>query len=403
MNKVLSFWDNCLKFNNKIRENNYEVIESTGKLVEKIRKVRNKRELKFKDEEVKFLYKNKKICSFSLNASRKNCVSAANQEVLTDYPIELFNLYCLDKEDYDDLFSFDSSELKSFNGFKNDLDEIFNTFDLNRLVNSSPENMSLIKRLVIGVELIKHSNYIMKMIKNSFEDDRNSDLVFDKSMVVNSNSFDEFFSEILFIFDDFELVLKNLKSISNESSEWHLHKNSYLDSMFNDFNAFISSLNQIIDLKNDRFIQLLNQISFSLIQQIRNTSFEAEHFNMEIKKEIRMKRITNIIHEVKKAENMDLCFLMDCTGSMNSHINECNSVIRDIVDGLKQIFRDLKMRFSFVGYFDLEKENNRYRRKNEKFDFSEDLNQFKDFFSKVKAGGGNLRCEDVHGGLDVII
>ena len=157
------------------------------------------------------------------------------------------------------------------------------------------------------------------------------------------------------MFSDFEFFLSSLKTISTGSLDWNTQKLSCLDSLFKDFNVFISSSSQISsELNPDRMIFLLNQISFNLIEQIRNTSFQAENFNREIKKEMRMIRVTKILHEIKQVEHLDICFLVDCTASMKTYIEKCKTVIINAVDELKSVFRNLKTRASFIGYYDME-------------------------------------------------
>jgi len=49
---------------------------------------------------------------------------------------------------------------------------------------------------------------------------------------------------------------------------------------------------------------------------------------------------------------VDLCFLVDCTGSMGSHIDAVKNCVKKVRDDLVQQFQGCDIRFSFVRYTD---------------------------------------------------
>ena len=130
-------------------------------------------------------------------------------------------------------------------------------------------------------------------------------------------------------------------------------------------------------------------------------------------------KIANIFAELKKAEKVDICFLLDATGSMDPYISitfilsyffkpkynkyamfyedEAKNVIHRIIDKLKSRFNDFELRASFVGYRDHSEGLKRITVQG----FSENIDSFKTFVSKVEAMGGSDQCEDVFGGLEV--
>ena len=124
---------------------------------------------------------------------------------------------------------------------------------------------------------------------------------------------------------------------------------------------------------------------------------EAEARLLEL--QIHQNKIVNLFYELKQAEKVDICFMLDATGSMVSYIAEAKTVIHKIVDKLKNRFVDFALRVAFVGYRDHSEGSKRIT----VLDFSEDKETFKTFVSSVEAIGGGDECEDVFGGLQVVI
>lgn len=115
--------------------------------------------------------------------------------------------------------------------------------------------------------------------------------------------------------------------------------------------------------------------------------------------DIKQKKIANIFADLKKAEKVDICFMLDCTGSMHSYINEAKSVIHKIIDNLKRKFQNFELRAAFVGYRD----HGDGAKRITLFSFSSNIDDFKTFVSLVDATGGADGPEDVFGGLEVLL
>ena len=113
--------------------------------------------------------------------------------------------------------------------------------------------------------------------------------------------------------------------------------------------------------------------------------------------EIKQSKIANIFSELKQAEKVDICFMLDSTGSMSSYIAEAKTVIHRIIDKLKKRFHDFELRASFVGYRDHADGTDRVT----VYNFDSNIDSFKTFVSNVKATGGQDQCEDIFGGLEV--
>ena len=90
------------------------------------------------------------------------------------------------------------------------------------------------------------------------------------------------------------------------------------------------------------------------------------------------KRSTSI--KESKASNektLDLCLILDCTGSMGSWIERAKDTLKTIVDQVKSTNKALKIRVAFVGYRDFGD-----REQFGILDFSENMDDVKQFISK---------------------
>lgn len=109
-------------------------------------------------------------------------------------------------------------------------------------------------------------------------------------------------------------------------------------------------------------------------------------------------KVSNIFAELKKAEQVDVCFMLDCTGSMAAYIDEAKTLVHHVVDKLSGKFKDLRLRCAFVGYRDHSDGEQRITH----MAFSSRPDEFKAFVSEVEATGGDDQCEDVFGGLECV-
>jgi len=96
------------------------------------------------------------------------------------------------------------------------------------------------------------------------------------------------------------------------------------------------------------------------------------------------------ILKISKAQSMiDLCFLMDCTGSMRQYLDATKTQIRQLTEAIVQSY-STKPYLAFVGYRDINDNM-------EKLDFTDDENVFQEYLNQVQAMGGDDTCEDVFG------
>ncbi|CAF0910013.1 unnamed protein product [Rotaria sp. Silwood1] len=104
--------------------------------------------------------------------------------------------------------------------------------------------------------------------------------------------------------------------------------------------------------------------------------------------------IDEILKISKVQSCIDLCFLMDCTGSMREYLDATKTQIRQLTEGIVQLY-SIKPYLAFVGYRDIGENL-------EKLDFTDDENRFQEFLNEVQAMGGDDTCEDVFSGLETV-
>ncbi len=122
-------------------------------------------------------------------------------------------------------------------------------------------------------------------------------------------------------------------------------------------------------------------------------------------------QVSNIFEILKNSQAVDICFLIDCTGSMDKYIDEVKTVINRGLEKLRKVFENIDLRFSFVGYRDYsfqlpagliefppDQPKTRIDSEYLILPFTNDYNQFYEFVNSIKTGGGGDTCEDVFGG-----
>jgi hypothetical protein len=131
---------------------------------------------------------------------------------------------------------------------------------------------------------------------------------------------------------------------------------------------------------------------FSKDTSTTTTSNSNSYSTKSSKGKICFESITNILEKEKKefkkeeeekTETLDLCFLMDSTGSMGSWIQKTKANIIQIVDDMKKECPNQILRLGMVAYRDYEDDV-----LIEYFNFSKDYDAFKKFVSGLTATGG---------------
>jgi hypothetical protein len=93
-----------------------------------------------------------------------------------------------------------------------------------------------------------------------------------------------------------------------------------------------------------------------------------------------------------------LCFLMDCTGSMQAWIDLAKNHIQTIISGTRSEFPNTEFRVAFLGYRDYGD-----TRQHIAFPFTSNLDRLGRDIARVDAEGGHDEAEDVAGGLQMVV
>lgn len=97
----------------------------------------------------------------------------------------------------------------------------------------------------------------------------------------------------------------------------------------------------------------------------------------------------------KPEQILDLCLIMDCTGSMASWIEHCKETLLTVIDSTVARDPTCKVRTAFVGYRDFGDGMGLF----DLHDFSYDADKVKEFISNCTAKGGGDFPEDVQGAI----
>ncbi|CAG8626675.1 23385_t:CDS:2, partial [Racocetra persica] len=110
--------------------------------------------------------------------------------------------------------------------------------------------------------------------------------------------------------------------------------------------------------------------------------------------------VSNAIINIEDSMNVDLCFVLDCTGSMSRHIEAAKEHILKVASYIDSNNSNIGFWVGFCGYRDHLNCNDRLQN----FDFTSSLEKFKTYITnKVVAIGNNDDPEDVLGGLNAAI
>jgi hypothetical protein len=127
----------------------------------------------------------------------------------------------------------------------------------------------------------------------------------------------------------------------------------------------------------------------SLVQTAEGLAIVKEGMRAKRLKDVNKRKyeIDEVLKTVKAQSAVDVCFLMDCTGSMGQYIDNTKAQIHQLTDIIFRLF-STKVRLGFIGYRDINE-------KLEQLDFTDDITIFQIFLATVKATGGGDACEDV--------
>ena len=163
----------------------------------------------------------------------------------------------------------------------------------------------------------------------------------------------------------------------------------------------LASLDERERLKNEIEMEEDDSMSTLTDSQSRSITYDEEVLSLQTKlaatKE-RKQQIFDVFKNLKNAQRVDLCFLIDCTRSMDKYITEVKDKIQLMVAEMRQRFKDLKLYISFVGYRDHCDGANRIV----SLGFTDSISSFTRFVQNIRTRGGGDVCEDVFGGMEAV-
>ncbi|KAF0513382.1 kinase-like protein [Gigaspora margarita] len=110
--------------------------------------------------------------------------------------------------------------------------------------------------------------------------------------------------------------------------------------------------------------------------------------------------VSKAIINIEDSMNVDLCFVLDCTGSMSNHIRAAKEHIIKVANYVNRNNSYIEFWVGFCGYRDHADHSDRLQI----LDFTNSLEKFKTYITnKVTAKGGHDIPEDVLGGLNSAI
>ncbi|PKY56908.1 kinase-like protein [Rhizophagus irregularis] len=114
---------------------------------------------------------------------------------------------------------------------------------------------------------------------------------------------------------------------------------------------------------------------------------------------LREKAISKTLNNIKLSMKVDLCFVLDCTGSMGPFIAAARDCILQVTNFIKHTNPSIELRVGFCGYRDHTDGEGRLLT----LDFTDQYGQFTTYLQSVPASGGGDAPEDVLGGLNAAI
>ena len=165
-------------------------------------------------------------------------------------------------------------------------------------------------------------------------------------------------------------------------------------SLFGKHDRSFESSNSSIDEEETKKKKVKELTSFQ--KSYVQSQFENYEKNYKILKED-FKLLEEYETKIFKDTNLDIMFIMDLTGSMGIWLNEAKKSVKNIIEEITDNNPGAKIRMSFIGYRDfLEKDE---KRKYDSQEFTENIDEFNNFLSKLDCNGGGDEPEDVVGAL----
>ncbi|CAE7565971.1 vwkA [Symbiodinium sp. CCMP2592] len=132
----------------------------------------------------------------------------------------------------------------------------------------------------------------------------------------------------------------------------------------------------------------------SLSEKLTAANGEKDVKEGMIKELVKQQRTNSLTKRVKRYQEVDLLFVVDCTGSMQPYIDAVKTSIRSMVQRLLTAYPQLNLQLGFLGYRDVGDQQ-----QFQILDFTQSHATFEGFVAKMTADGGADAAEDVAGAL----
>ena len=174
-----------------------------------------------------------------------------------------------------------------------------------------------------------------------------------------------------------------------ESAETYSKKLKEFERIAAKISAGMDDLEDLKKSIHDKILkktESVKEVALKTIKFYEDTDMKARH---AVEKSV----MKLIIKDEAVASSTDLCFMIDCTGSMSCYIAQARDTVNAVIDSVKETYPHSKVRIAIVGYRDIEDGPKRF----EIMDFCESVLDVKNFLNSLAAMGGGDGPEDVNG------
>ncbi|CDW81610.1 UNKNOWN [Stylonychia lemnae] len=130
---------------------------------------------------------------------------------------------------------------------------------------------------------------------------------------------------------------------------------------------------------------------------IPNHGTNTEHAKEKRKRQDALQEYKNLKAKIKESSKLNILFIMDITGSMDSYLLETVNSINLIMEYATKICEG-QVLIGFLGYRDFCDKENQFQIHN----FTDNVDELKKKISEIQADGGGDTAEDVTGALEQV-
>ena len=366
---------NLIDLFEKVKNDFFNVVESmTNPILIEIEKLKEIDEKKFENEKLKKYKEKKNKLNDNIEKYDKN---------LSNIIIEIKDILMKIKSNINTYIDLMNTLDAPINIMIDSIGNIFNSFE-----DKSKEFIDIIYKYQtseekqeafnIFKEIKKLNNDILKLIDTYGKQLDNQNIELENKKQQCSNDFDK-------ITELNNISVKKLNELQVDTKNIILEMNELLK-----FCSLESIENDVKEYKGLQINSIKSNVNKGTENMIEaNKKIDADITKLKKFIEEKEEKMNNII-------SLDLAFIMDVTGSMGPYLNFAKNKILSIID---QITKDsnIIVRLGFIGYKDYSEEYIIYD------DFTNNIEDVKNFISKAELGDGKDLCEDMVGGLNLAL